>query len=197
MVINENSFLYKFKYLSYFVTRAFLFAIISLIIIFALLCAVYFGDLLINVKKGNYNSPLFNGYVIVSQSMVPTININDAIIIKRDNNNYNIGDIISFFSTEYDKNGIVVTHRIIDKINNNEGSIYTTKGDNNPVPDYNKVNTSDVFGKVLFVIPKLGYYQEFLSKPSNFILCLLVPITIVVIYDIYRIVKSYNKLKNE
>lgn len=197
MVINENSFLYKFKYLSYFVTRAFLFAIITLIIIFALLCAVYFGDLLINVKKGNYNSPLFNGYVIVSQSMVPTININDAIIIKRDNNNYNIGDIISFFSTEYDKNGIVVTHRIIDKINNNEESIYTTKGDNNPVPDYNKVNTSDVFGKVLFVIPKLGYYQEFLSKPSNFILCLLVPITIVVIYDIYRIVKSYNKLKNE
>ncbi len=197
MVINENSFLYKFKYLSYFVTRAFLFAIISLIIIFALLCAVYFGDLFINVKKGNYNSPLFNGYVIVSQSMVPTININDAIIVKRDNDNYNIGDIISFFSTEYDKNGIVVTHRVIDKINNSNGSIYTTKGDNNPVPDYNKVNTSDVFGKVLFVIPKLGYYQEFLSKPSNFILCLLVPITVVVIYDIYRIFKSYNKLKNE
>lgn len=197
MVINENSFLYKFKYLSYFVTRAFLFAIISLIIIFALLCAVYFGDLFINVKKGNYNSPLFNGYVIVSQSMVPTININDAIIVKRDNDNYNIGDIISFFSTEYDKNGIVVTHRVIDKINNSNGSIYTTKGDNNPVPDYNKVNTSDVFGKVLFVIPKLGYYQEFLSKPSNFILCLLVPITVVVIYDIYRIFKSYNKLKSE
>lgn len=197
MVINENSFLYKFKYLSYFVTRAFLFAIISLIIIFALLCAVYFGDLFINVKKGNYNSPLFNGYVIVSQSMVPTININDAIIVKRDNDNYNIGDIISFFSTEYDKNGIIVTHRVIDKINNSNGSIYTTKGDNNPVPDYNKVNTSDVFGKVLFVIPKLGYYQEFLSKPSNFILCLLVPITVVVIYDIYRIFKSYNKLKNE
>lgn len=196
MIFKENSFLYKFKYLSYFFIRAFLFAIFSLFIMFGVLCIVYFGDLFLNVKKGNYNSPIFNGYIIVSQSMVPTINIKDAIIIKRDNDNYNIGDIISFFSTEYDKSGIVVTHRIVDKVNNNNSSIYTTKGDNNPIADYNKVSTNDVFGKVLFIIPKLGYYQDFLSKPTNFIICLLVPITIVVVYDVYRIIKSINNYRN-
>lgn len=197
MVVNENSLLYKIQYLSYFVTRAFLIAVFCLLLLFGIFISIYFGDLFFNVKSGNYKSPIFNGYVIVSKSMVPTININDAIVVKRNNNNnYNVGDVISFFSTEYDKSGIVVTHRIVDKnINKIDDSVYTTKGDNNPIADYNKVTNKDVYGKVLFVIPKLGYYQEFLSKPKNFIVCLLIPAFVVIIYDVYRIFSAFKQDK--
>ena len=48
-------------------------------VIFGLCIAGYFLDLFINVKTGNYDYPLFSGYVIVSKSMVPTININDVL----------------------------------------------------------------------------------------------------------------------
>ena len=192
MLVNENSLAYKIKYFSYFITRAFLISIICLLVLIALIASIYFGDLFLNVKSGNYNSPLFNGYVIVSQSMVPTININDAIVVKRENNDhYNIGDIISFFTTEFDHAGIVVTHRIVGKKSYDvKESFYTTKGDNNPVPDMKSVATKNVYGKVMFIIPKLGYIQSFLSQPVHFIICILIPAGFVILYDIYRIVRS-------
>ena len=192
MYVNENSLSYKIKYFSYFVTRAFLISIICTLALIAIFVSIYFGDLFLNVKSGNYSSPLFNGYVIVSQSMVPTININDAIVVKRENNDhYKIGDIISFFSTEYDNAGIVVTHRIVGKTSLDvKQSYYTTKGDNNPVPDMKSVATKNVYGKVMFIIPKLGYIQNFLSQPAHFILCILIPAGFVILYDIFRIVQA-------
>ena len=198
MTVDEYSLIDKVRYLSYFVVRAFLIAVFCLMILLFIFLTIYFGDLFLNVKSGNYNSPLFNGYVIVSQSMVPTIEINDAIIVKRENDKgYNIGDIISFFSTEYDSNGMVVTHRIIEKdtVDINQSN-YRTKGDNNPIPDRRGVNTSNVYGKVYFIIPKLGYIQSFLSKPLNFVICLLIPALVVVIYDGLRIYNAFQKSRS-
>jgi len=198
MIMKEYSLFDKIQYLSYFVFRAFLIAVLCLMILLFIFLAVYFGDLFLNVKSGNYNSPLFNGYVIVSQSMVPTIEINDAIIVKRENDSqYHIGDIISFFSTEYDNNGMVVTHRIIDKstVDINQSN-YTTKGDNNPIPDRRGVSTSNVYGKVYFIIPKLGYIQSFLSKPFNFVICLLIPVLVVVLYDVIRIISAFQRSRS-
>lgn len=183
----DNNFS-KIKYLSFFVTRSFLLAIFILLSILLIIVGIYFGDMYFNVKNGTYSSPIFNGYVIVSKSMVPTININDAIVIKRDNNNkYDIGDIISFFSTEYDHNGIVVTHRVVDKTTSNGITSYVTKGDNNPIADGDRVNVSNVYGKVMFVIPKLGYIHNFLVKPKNLALCLSIPVLIIFIYELLRI----------
>ncbi len=198
MTSTANDFLYKVKYLSFFVTRAFLLAILGLLVIIAILLAIYYGDMFINVKTGNYNSPIFNGYVIVSKSMMPTINVNDAIVVKREvNDGYQVGDIISFYSKEYDDSGIVVTHRVIDKQNIYPRlSNYVTKGDNNPVPDRWKIDTSRIYGKVYFIIPKLGYVQNFLSDPVHFILCIIIPSGIVIIYDLIRIKRAFKKEEN-
>ena len=77
------------------IVKSFFAFIVVLFILFTLCVAGYFLDLFINVKTGNYNHPLFGGYVIVSKSMVPTINVNDAILIKREKNNkYGVGDVI-------------------------------------------------------------------------------------------------------
>lgn len=198
MIIEQDSLFSKFKYLSYFIARAFIIAIISLLCLFGVFLLVYFGDLFINVKSGNKNSPLFNGYVIVSPSMVPTININDAIVVKREKDDqYSIGDIISFFSTEYSANGMVITHRIIEKNNRSSiRSLYTTKGDNNNIPDKQGVYTDDIYGKVLFVIPKLGYVQSFLVKPINLICFIILPVLIVIVYDFMRVGILFKKNKD-
>ena len=183
------------KYLSYFFTRAFLLSIVCFIIIILTTCIVYYADFLINVKTGNYKQPLFSGYVVVTQSMVPTININDGILVKRQiGDNYNVGDIISFSSSDTDYYGETVTHRIVSKRSvGNNISNYVTKGDNNTVQDSVGVTTNDIYGKVMFVIPKLGQVQKFLEKPSNFLICFIIPIILVVTYDGYRI---YQALSN-
>ena len=183
-VENAGKF-YNFQYLLYFITRSFLLSILCFICFITMLFIFYFVDL-----SFHYDNPLFGAYVIVSPSMVPTIKINDAIVIRRvDHDDYNVGDIITFSSSDVQYRGVAVTHRIVDKVVEEEGkkSRYTTKGDNNTVVDPAYVKTDDIYGRVLFKIPKIGYIKSFLSKPTNFFLCLLIPVMMFFVYEILRI----------
>lgn len=192
----NQSFFQDTKYLIHFISRSFLIAIITFLIILMILFVVYCVDLFINTKNGNTKNPLFNAYVIVSPSMVPTIKINDAVIVKRKDEDYNIGDIISFLSADIKYKGLNITHRIVGKTKSTGNNIiYTTKGDNNPVNDPATVSNEAIFGKVILKIPKIGYIHSFLSKPSNFFLCVLVPTLIVILYDLFRISKMMKKKK--
>ena len=193
--MNNKSVLKQFFNFIHIIGKSF---VIMLTISFTLLIlclAGYFLDLFINVKTGNYDHPLFSGYVIVSKSMVPSINVNDAIIVKRENNDkYSVGDVITFQSDENNYEGYPITHRIIKKEEVDEKkSSYITKGDNNDIADPDRVNTSDIYGKVMFIIPKLGYLKKFLAKPSNFFLCILFPSLIIFIYDFTRILNVMIK----
>lgn len=195
-VKKNNIKLQNAKYLISFITKAFLISILCFIVLVGFFVSIYFVDLLVNAKDNK--SPLFNAFVIVSPSMTPMINVNDAIVIKRvDDDKYNIGDIISFASSDANYRGLTVTHRVIDKEKISLGqSLYTTKGDNNSIEDPTKVATNSIYGRVLFKIPKIGYIQDFLSKPSNFFLCILIPALIFVLYDLGRIFIMMRKRVN-
>lgn len=192
-IVFDNK-IYKYQYLFSFIVRSFLIALICFMCFITLLFTVYFIDVTINSKK-----PLFGAYIIASPSMVPTIKINDAIIVKRvDHDQYNIGDIITFESTYSQYKGLMVTHRIVDKMTKNNGrSKYTTKGDNNYIVDPTPVMTEDIYGRVLFRIPGLGNLQSFFSKPSNYFLCLIIPGTLFVLYEVTRIVIMLFKHQKE
>ena len=187
----------KIKYLSHFIARAFLIAVFSMMILITLVVFIYLGDLLLNVQTGHTNNPLFSAYVIVSESMVPTIEINDAIVVKREKDEkYHIGDIITFNSSIQNYEGQAVTHRIVDKeIDTDTSSVYTTKGDNNSRVDPSPVKTESIYGKVLFKIPNAGSIQNFFSKPSNFFISLIIPAMLVILYDIIRIFIAMKKRK--
>ena len=182
----------KITFVSHFVLRAFLIALLCLLLGFGLIVFVYLGDMLV---KGE--SPLFSAYVIVSPSMVPTIKIDDAIVVKRvDNDNYKVGDIITFASKDSNYEGLAVTHRIVEKHKLDDNtSVYTTKGDNNQVIDPVSVKTDAIYGKVLFKVPKVGKIQEFFSHPANYLVCLLGPAIIFISYEITRIFVVMNKKK--
>lgn len=179
-------------YLSHFVVKAFLVSIIGLMALLALVFVIYFIDLVFNEESSN--KPLFNGYIIVSQSMVPTINVNDGIVVKRmDNDKYKVGDIVSYVTNDSRFKGSVVTHRIVSKENDTiNSSVYTTKGDNNRSVDANSVYTSMINGKVLFIIPKIGYFYKFLSNPINFILCMLGAVIVLILGNVGRTMKILN-----
>ena len=197
---NNSEKIRNIKYLSYFFTRAFLLSIVCFILIILASCIAYYADFLINVKTGNYKNPLFSGYVIVSQSMVPTINIDDGIFVKRESgDNYKVGDIISYSSSDSNYYGETVTHRIVSKNSvGNNVSNYVTKGDNNSLQDSVGVTTNDIYGKVMFVIPKLGQVQKFFDKPSNFLICFIIPIVLIITYDGYRIyVALSNRIQTD
>ncbi len=179
----------KSKYMTNFIARAFFIAIVAFLVLIGLLLAIYFVDLLVNKQTGKTNKPLFGAYVIVTPSMVPTINVNDAIVIRRlDRDQYAVGDIITFDSPNMNYQGFTITHRIINKVNEALGtSIYTTKGDNNSIADPDQIKTNAIYGKVFLKLPKLGYIKKFFSKPINFVLAIIIPALILLIYDGSRI----------
>ena len=185
------------KYLLYFVTRSLLISVLCFLSLISLFFLAYYGDLLISASKGDYKNPLFGAYIIVSPSMVPTIKKDDAIIIKRvDNDKYKVGDIITFSSTDKYYEGKAVTHRIVDKkIYTSEESIYTTKGDNNIVVDKAPVKTNSIYGKVLFKIPRVGKLHALGANPANYFISLLIPTIIFIVYDMTRIAIMMSKRK--
>lgn len=184
----------QIKYIIHFIFKSLFLAIACILIGFVVLVAIYLGDLLLNSDKKD-SKPLFSTYVILTPSMVPTININDAIVVKReDNDNYKVGDVITFTSKDINYDGLAVTHRIVEKHKIDENiSSYTTKGDNNTIVDPTPVKTDAIYGKVLLRIPKVGYLKRYFSNPINYLLCILVPTAIYIIYNFIKILIAMKK----
>lgn len=114
---------------------------------------------------------------IVSESMEPTINVNDLIIIKKcKESEIENEDIITYKKDE----GTVVTHRVIRKNKENDETVYITKGDNNPVEDNGVVKYSQVHGKYLFKIKGVGRFVEKLQK-NNGVISVAIAVMIFVI----------------
>lgn len=131
--------------------------LIVLIIILNIIALVLNKDKMINKVPIKY-------LVVKSNSMSPTLYVDDIIIIKREKR-YRVGDIITY---NY-KNECLITHRIIEE-NNNE---FITKGDNNNSPDNESINIESVEGKVIFIIDKEKVYIFIL------IVCFFIAISII------------------
>ena len=168
-------------------------------LIMSILFGIYFVDLLTNVKSGNQKFPIFGSYVILTKSMIPTINVNDAVLVKRSElEEFDIGDIITFSSIDVANSGMTITHRIVGKQKDTEGNLaFRTKGDNNSRDDNAYVPYNNIYGKVILKMPKLGYVQNFISKPLGLIIGIFIPIFIVLFVDGFRVVFSYVKVRNE
>ena len=92
-------------------------------------------------------------FSIVSESMSPTISVNDMIFVKEcSEEDLHVGDIISFHEAEN-----IITHRItsIEMEEKNGKKQYVTKGDNNEVEDKEKKTFEEIEGVYLFKIPLL------------------------------------------
>ena len=193
--IKAKSKVKKVGYCSKLLLRSCLVAVFVILLSAFGVMAVCWGDAVYNSSRGISKSPLLNAYVIVTESMVPTIDVNDAIIVKRvKNNTLDIGDIITFSSNDVYFNGLTVTHRIVGKKLDVDGNyIYRTKGDNSSLEDTALVNLNNIYGKVVLRLPKIGYIQGFVSTPLGFVLSIVIPVLMVVCYEAWRIYKTIKQ----
>lgn len=153
-------------------------------------------------KKGADYKPPMALYTIISPSMVPNINVYDVVFnVKVDDpNELEVGDIITFVSSDSYMKGMIITHRIVDKYVTNEGVQFKTKGDANVEADSSLVLEENVIGKVLFKIPQLGRVQFFLSSKSGWFIAILIPALAVIAYDIFKLFRLLvlkKQLKNK
>lgn len=186
-------------FFAHFITKVLLYVIFILLIIIFSLFLFYFVDLISNIKSGDTKPPLFDAYVIVSPSMVPTINVQDGIVIQRvEVEELAKGDIISFLSTDSRYQGMVITHRIVGIEKSQSGDyLFRTKGDNNNIEDSALVKVDNIYGKVVFKIPFLGYIRQFLSNYMGWFLCIILPLLYIIGCQIVNVRKKINMKKQD
>lgn len=114
-------------------------------------------------------------YVVSSGSMIPTLNVNDVLVVKGGTSsfgNLKVGDIIVFNKPAGDDR--VIVHRVAGIYNTTLGeSIIRTKGDANPgsIPGVDfPIRVHDYIGKVAYVIPGVGLITKVISPPVNYII---------------------------
>lgn len=172
------------------------------IIIVLMLIASFFIFYVISGKLAEREGkiPPFGLYTIISPSMTPNIKVYDVVFVKNvDTSTLKVNDVITFYSTNAFFGGTPITHRIVEVLNVPEtGTMYRVKGDANEDADQEKVLPENVIGKVVFKIPQLGKLQFFLASKTGWLVAILIPAILILIYDIYKLIKLIsNKIKFE
>lgn len=128
--------------------------------------------------------------VVQSGSMEPAIPTGSVIFIKS-SDSYKEGDIITFHRRGRET---PTTHRIVEvHDDDNDGSIFLTKGDANPIKDIEPVTEDSILGLVSFHIPFLGYVINFAREPIGLFLLVIVPAAIIATDEIRKIVQEIKK----
>lgn len=117
-------------------------------------------------------------FIVLSGSMEDTIMPGDLILTKEiDTLELKEGDVISFRTNKY----TVITHRIINIVDEECERKYYTKGDNNNSADRDPVCNDQIEGIYRYKIPKLGAIALNLQKPIGIVICIALPLIILLI----------------
>ncbi len=148
--------------------------LIKLIIYIMIIPIIFYNISLIFFSIINKSeTPNFFGiktFVIISGSMEPNLKISDIVIIKKcEQNELKENDIISFRSGQS-----VITHRINQIIETENGVEYITKGDNNNTKDNGTVKFNDIEGKYIGKIEYLGKVVLYLKNKTVIISIIII-----------------------
>ena len=126
-----------------------------------------------------------------TSSMEPSI-ASASIVVTYPKTKYGVGDIVTYRETSL-RTGIeysrTLTHRIVDQIDENDKRYFITKGDSNNYPDPGMIEKSQILGKVVMIVPYLGYLGIFIKTVPGFFLLVALPSFLVVVNEI-KFIKS-------
>jgi len=153
-------------------------ALVTVILILAILLCAY---VTIQVMTESYVSIFgYSLFRVVTGSMEPTIPVGAVLLAKEVPIETLVeGDIICFQSLDSTMLGKIITHRIVDIFTNEAGVLMLqTKGDANPVSDFQFVTSQNLVGLVAYHTTKdnIGAaVLSFLTSGVGFMACLALP----------------------
>lgn len=143
--------------------------------------------------------PFFTGsqkpLIVLSGSMVPVMLPGDMVIARSISpNEFVVGDVM-VFRDPGGKPDTLITHRVIS-IEEGEKRIFHTKGDANNAEDMFVVKASDVVGKLVFVIPLVGYLPDTVKHNKNiFVFTVILPAGLLILDEIRTLILYSNPAK--
>ena len=187
--------------------------VVSWILIVFTVCMMIFT--IVSVATLDRNDRNIFGYqflIVQSDSMSPSeknahldvhFSAGDIIIINNVENAWALqpGDVISFTSFSEVSYMETVTHMIHDVKKDDKGKVvgYVTYGTNTGAIDEAVVEPEYILGKYAGKLPGVGHFFAFIKSTPGYILCILVPFLLLILYygvDVIRLFKKYKGEQN-
>lgn len=131
--------------------------------------------------------------IVLSGSMSPLMHVGDLVVVTSVNpGDINVGDVIAHTHPRVKDDNVIITHRVVEVIEEGDLS-FRTKGDANEDADPYTVDASELEGKAVFLIPFLGYFFHYARGTKIFLLLLvMVPAMLIIIDEIRKIMVMSN-----
>lgn len=171
--------------------------VLSVILWIVILLAAVFSFVTLATKDQNQIASIagYSPLTVQTDSMKPAFSSGDLIIIKKcDPDTLEVGDIVTFH-TIIENQYALNTHRIKEITEENGIKNYVTKGDNNVLEDTHIITGADIAGKYVTKIPIFGKLINFISGTVGFLVCIVFPLLIFFIYQIYQLIMIAIEMK--
>ena len=136
-----------------------------------------------------------------NKDMEVHFNAGDIVIIKNvdDPRALQAGDIIAFMSTNRVSYGETVTHMIREIKKTEDGKVlgYVTYGTNTGTDDEALVEPEYVLGAYSGKLPGVGNFFAFVKSTPGYIVCILVPFLLLILYNGVNVIRLFRKYKRE
>ena len=149
-------------------------------------------------------------YVVLTDSMSKSdknadmdvhFNAGDIIFVKnvKDKTKLEAGDIIAFMSSNSESYGATITHMIREVKRTDDGKIlgYVTFGTNTDTNDEALVEPAYVLGKYAGRLPGVGHFFEYLRSPIGYVIFILVPFILLILYNGINAIRLFRRYKRE
>ena len=126
----------------------------------------------------------------------------DIVIVKNVQypQNLQAGDVISFMSTNQDDSfGDTITHMIREVKTTADGKLigYVTYGTNTGVDDEAVVEPEYILGVYAGKLTGVGNFFAFVKSTPGYIVCILVPFLLLILYNGVNVIRLFRRYKRE
>ena len=161
-------------------------------IILNILIILFIINLILSFEENTHILGIYM-FNIVSESMEPTLEVNDVVVVQKcEPSQLKKDDIITF-----QQEGRTISHRIIDITNEKNTIKYKTKGDNNKIPDPDLVDEGQVYGKVIFRIKKIGKAISYIQNVRGFLNIGIFAVIVYILVSLRDKQKNTRKMKRK
>lgn len=142
----------------------------------------------------------YSAFIVMSDSMSRTdFDVGDVVLVKNvDPSTLKEGDIIAFTSVDRDNYGETVTHKIRQLTTDADGNPgFITYGTTTDTDDSAVVTYDYILGKYQWHIPKIGSFFHFLKTTPGYIMFILVPFALLILFQVLNCVKAIREYRAE
>mgnify|MGYP003302929471 CR=1 FL=1 len=161
-------------------------------IILNILIILFIINLILSFEENTHILGIYM-FNIVSESMQPTLDVNDLVVVQKvDISELQKDDIITFLQDDR-----TISHRISRVIKENDDIKFITKGDNNDIVDPDEVDSGQVYGKVLFSIKGIGTIISYIQNVRGFINIAIFIVIVYILVSLKDKQKNTRKMKRK